>query len=165
MWPCLLASQTVSSNQRVQPSTPIDPLFSLLPTLIKKPDSHEIGQPLWGEQAIKHAAFSKAMLQFLRWHHRPGASNSGFRSHCDTQDTQMQKAHAHRRVVRRNTLINKKTGIMFTNVKGQLMNAFLYSYKSYILECLLVAVWVKCQFRSVAVLRLASYIWHICSRA
>lgn len=77
MWHRLLASQTLLSNQRVQPSTRVDPLFSLLPVLINKPDRHEIGQPLWAEQPIKHAAFSKAMPQFLCWHHGPGASNSG----------------------------------------------------------------------------------------
>lgn len=51
MWRCLLASQTMLSNQRVQPSTQIGPLRFLLPAPINKPNSHEIGQPLWREQA------------------------------------------------------------------------------------------------------------------
>lgn len=45
------------SNQKVQPSRPIGPQLSLLPAPINKPNSHEIGQPLLSEQAIKHACY------------------------------------------------------------------------------------------------------------
>ena len=49
MWHRLQASQTMPSNQRVQPSTQTGPCaLSPLPAPINKTNSHEIGQPLCG---------------------------------------------------------------------------------------------------------------------
>lgn len=50
-WHCLLASQTMPPTQGVQVCTPASPLRS---HPINKPNSHEIGQPLWSKKAIKH---------------------------------------------------------------------------------------------------------------
>lgn len=65
---------------------PIGSVLSLLPAPINKPNSHEIGQPLWREETIRCVAFSKANQHFLRWHHSAGVSEGSCQSLCERQD-------------------------------------------------------------------------------
>lgn len=157
MWHCLLASQTMPSNQRVQPSTPIGPLLSLLPAPINKPNSHEIGQPLWREPAIKHAC---------------SLPQTAAVTHSVKRHT--HNAERHRENTCKCTVYMRMWGGWHWQAARQESSSLTFKDNNWIRTSLYfgvffyTAVWVKCQFGSVTVLRLASASWitgHICWRA